>query len=189
MKAVEPSEIIIEKGRGEPKEDPLHSNPWLRFLARFFDYSLWIALLWVLHYLLGGGAPFAQYERIIPYEFFTWIPVEAVLLYAWGKTPGKFLLTTTIRQGRRDRLDIGSAFRRSFFVWFRGLGMMIPILNFLCLLVAYQRLKLLHTTTWDRDEHTRITHSPLSRWRMVTAVSTIAFVAIFIYLPKKFHLT
>lgn len=188
MKVIEPSEIIIEKGRGEPKEDHTHVNPWLRFLGRFFDYSLWITALWLLHLILGGKAPFSQYERIIPYEFFTWIPVEAVLLYTWGTTPGKYLLKTEIRQGRRSRLDIGSAFRRSFYVWFRGLGMMVPILNFLCLLVAYQKLKVLHLTSWDRDEHTRITHYPFGPWRLYISIAVIAIVALTIYFPKKFHL-
>lgn len=185
MKIVEPSEIIIGKRRGEPKEEFAHSLPWIRFLARFFDYALWIALLWVLHHIFGGKSPFSHYQKLIPYEFFTWIPIESILLYAWGTTPGKFLLKTRVQQGKRAKLDVGSAFRRSFFVWFRGLGMMIPIINFLCMLVAYQRLKVLQTTSWDRDENIRVTHEPMGRWRVVTAAVVIVLVAAFIYFPSK----
>ncbi|MBI3508053.1 MAG: RDD family protein [Chlamydiia bacterium] len=186
MKTVEPTEILVGKEKREKEHSHL-ATPWIRFLGRFFDYALWIAALWLLHKIFGGGAPFAHYERFIPYEFFTWIPIEAILLYSWGTTPGKWLLRAQIVQGRRKRLDISSAFRRSFFVWFRGLGMMIPVLNFLCLIIAYQRLKLLRFTSWDRDENTQVLHEQIAGWRITVAIIVIVFTSLFIYFPSQLN--
>lgn len=188
MKTVYPSEILDGKEKERAKENLALVDPQARLIARFFDYAVWIGALYLLHRIFGGQAPFAQYERMIPYEFVTWIPIESVLLYAWGKTPGKFFLKIHLTQGRRERLDIGSAFRRSFFVWFRGLGMMIPVINFLCLLVAYQRLKMFHLTSWDRDEHTRVTQDRIGTWRKPVAIFFIALIALFIYFPSKIGL-
>jgi uncharacterized RDD family membrane protein YckC len=176
MKVVEPSEIWVDPSRRKVYDEPSPAVPWHRLLARFFDYALWLGLLWLLHRLFGGVAPVGRFEWMVPYEFLTWIPIEAVLLYAWGTTPGKLLLKIRLQQGRRERLDIGSAFRRSFYVWFRGLGMMLPVVNILCLLVAYQRVKIFHLTTWDRDEHVTVSQGPFSQWRLGMAVAVVVFV-------------
>lgn len=186
MKAVDPSEIIINtKGKGTQENSSKRSsrpNPGFRFLARFFDYSLWISALYLLHRLFGGNASFVPYERLIPYEYVTWIPIEALWLYSWGKSPGKWLLGMRVAQGSRGRVEISTAFRRSFFVWMRGLGMMIPILNFLCLLVAYQRFTLLGVTSWDRDEFTQVHYEPIARWRVVFALTAVLTVTACRYL-------
>jgi len=163
---IDPSEIIVDKS-GTIKEDLVHANPWIRMIARFFDYAIWILLVFGIRKLLHVPKLSPQYESFVPYEFFTWIPIEAILLSAWGKTPGKFFLKVKFRQGRRFRLDFRAAIKRSFNVWLRGLGMMIPVINGLCLLFAYHRLKTFQTTSWDREEHIIVTHAPVGRWRII----------------------
>ena len=167
-RVVEPSEIIVDR-EGLPRQDTSRVNPWIRFLARFFDYSLFFLLLWGLRVLAAGHLPFGKFERLIPFEFFVWIPVEALLLAIWGTTPGKFFLKTEIRQGRKVRLEYITALKRSFNVWFRGLGMGIPAINVLCLLIAYQKLRLLRQTSWDREENIGVFHHPIGRWRVIAA--------------------
>lgn len=176
---IEPSEIIIEKN-GTVRETATHVSPWIRFLARFFDYALFIFLLGAVRYLITGTPSLAQYESFVPIPFFCWIPIEALFLSTWGTTPGKFFLRTKLIPRRRGKLEYKIALRRSFNVWFRGLGMGIPVINVLCLMVAYHRLNLLRTTSWDVETQTMITHYPIGTWRIVVA-SIISAAGLFFY--------
>lgn len=182
-RVIEPSEIIIDK-QGLPREDTAHVNPWIRFLARFFDYSLFFLLLAWVRSLVGGRWPFGQFEHLIPFEFFLWIPIEALLLFSLGATPGKFFLKTELKQGKKKRLDYLTAVKRSFNVWFRGLGMGIPVVNFLCLLVAYHRLRVFKKTSWDREENIAVLHRPIGRWRIILA-GLVTMGGMFFYYHQK----
>lgn len=183
MKVIEPSEIIIEGGQGR-KEDAVHVNPWIRFLARGMDYSLFFLLLLASRKIFHGQLPFGKYENLVPFEYFVWIPIEALFLSTWGKTLGKWFLKTKLRAGKKERLDYMTALRRSFSVWFRGLGLGIPVVNFFCLLMAYQKLKIFHITSWDRDDHITLTHAPIGRWRIYVA-AFIAATGILCYYTEK----
>ena len=183
VRVVDPSEILIDK-EGTIKEDLFHANPWIRFLARFFDYSMLLLLLWIGRILLKGHLPLGKYESFIPFEFFVWIPIEAFFLNRLGTTPAKWFLKIKLHQGRRIKLSFQTALTRSFNVWFRGLGMMIPIINCICLLFAYYRLHALRQTSWDREEKISVSHAPIGRWRIITA--SIATVVIFLlYFSSK----
>jgi hypothetical protein len=184
-RVIEPSEIIVEQP-GKPKENIVHANPWIRCIGRFFDYSLFFLLLLLTRKLFHGQLPFGKYERLIPFEFFVWIPIEAILLSTLGTTPGKFFLRTKLKAGKKNRLDFMTALRRSFSVWFRGLGMGIIGLNFFCLMIAYNKLKLLQITSWDRDDHIQVTHYPIGKWRIYIAVF-VAVVGILYYYQEKNH--
>jgi hypothetical protein len=178
-RVIEPSEIIT--GREEaPHRHASKSNPWLRFIARFFDYSWFFFLL--SFFPKTAAAPFG---RLIPLEFFAWIPVEAALLALWGSTPGKWLLNTELKKGYAPRLPFSGAFKRSFLVWFRGLGLGIPVINVICMLNAYYRLRLFETTSWDRDEGTCVIHRPCPKWRIYLAAALAASGMIYYSLWKK----
>lgn len=182
-RVIEPSEIIVEQPN-KPRENITHVNPWIRCLARFFDYALFFLLLLFTRKLFHGQLPFGKYEPLIPFEFFVWIPIEALLLSTWGTTPGKFLLKTRLKAGKKEKLDFTTALRRSFSVWFRGLGMGIIGLNFFCLMIAYNKLKVLQITSWDRDDHIKVTHYPIGRWRIYFAVF-VAVAGILYYYKEK----
>lgn len=175
MKAIEPTEILDREG--EPKKKQQQINPWIRFLARFFDYGLLLFLLMFAR----SRVPFGEWEFFIPYEFFIWIPIEALLLSTMGTTPGKFLLKIKLR----PKMDFSKAFRRSFAVWFRGLGMGIPLINILCLLNAYHKLRLLHTTSWDVEEKVTVTYQHVSKFRIYFAVFVALLAFLLYYVIKK----
>lgn len=182
-KIIEPSEIIID-GQGLPKEKVSRINPPMRLLARFFDYSLFLIVLWILRIFFQGSFPSGLFEYVIPFEFFAWIPIESAFLSTWGTTPGKFCLRTKLSQGRKVRLDYVTALRRSFNVWLRGLGMGIPVINVLCMLVASSRLRMMGMTSWDREDNITITHYPVSQSRAIIA-SVITFVGFIAYYGNK----
>lgn len=177
--AIEPSEILTDRSGAiyEASELP---KPWLRLLARYFDYVLFFFLIfWVRRWLGESFFPW-RYEALIPIEYAAWMPIEALLLSTWGTTPGKWFLKIKIHYGRGKRVDFVGALRRSFHVWFRGLGMAIPFVNLLCLLVAYQKLMLFKKTSWDRDDHISVLHFPIPPWRwMVLGALTIAGLATY----------
>lgn len=182
--AIEPSEILIDS-KGTVRENSSKANPWIRFIARFFDYSLFFVLLTLLRKLSGGRVGFGGFEQLIPFEYLVWIPIEALFLSTWGKTPGKWFLKTKLIPEGRSKLDYMAALRRSFLVWFRGLGMFIPFINFLCMLVAYQRLKTFRKTSWDRDEHIRVTHGRMGQWRVIVATFFVVLSMLFYSFEKR----
>jgi hypothetical protein len=182
-RVVEPSEIFVEREQ-KPRENITHANPWIRCLARYLDYALFFLLLLSSRKLFHGQFPFGQYEYLIPFEFFVWIPIEALLLTTWGTTPGKWFLRTKLKAGKKQKLDYMMALRRSFAVWFRGLGMGILVLNFFCMLMAYNKLKLFGITSWDRDDHVTVTHYPIGRWRIYVA-AVVAAVGLLSYYSVK----
>ncbi len=184
-KVVEPSEIIVDVDEVFKKEDVSHVNPWIRFIGRFFDYSLFVCCLWLLRYFLGGHFPFGKFEYLIPFEYFVWIPIEALLYFSIGTTPGKFLLGTKLVWGKNKRPDYFTALKRSFSVWFRGMGMGIPVINVFCLMVAYQKLKLFGLTSWDRDDQVKVTHRPIGIWRMWLAILLTLAGLLFYYSNKN----
>lgn len=186
-RVIEPSEIILENPH-KPKENITHVNPWIRCIARFFDYSLFFLFLLATRKLFHGQLPFGQFERLIPFEFFVWIPFEAILLSTWGSTPGKFFLKTKLKAGKKFRLDFMTALRRSFAVWFRGLGMGIIGLNIFCLMIAYNKLKVFRMTSWDQDDHIEVTHYPIGRWRIYVAVFVAAVGILYYYKEKNLDL-
>ncbi len=179
QKAIEPSEILIGDD-GTVRDKPIEANPWLRFLARAFDYSLFFSFLWAIS---AGKIE----STLVPLEYFLWIPVEAAFLRWLGTTPGKWVLGIQLRQGRLPRLDYPTALRRSFNVWFRGLGMGVPFLNVICSLVAFQRLKAFKVTTWDRDDHIQIRYLRIGTWRIVLAL-LIATLGLGFYYGQKYQI-
>jgi len=174
-KVIEPSEILIN-GESSTQERSVHS-PWLRFLARMVDYSLFFLALFAISW---GKIESAS---LVPFEYFLWIPVEAACLRWLKTTPGKWILGIDLKQGRLS-LDYITALRRSFHVWFRGLGMGIPFINIICMLVAFQRLKMFKVTSWDRDDHIHISYRQIGRWRIGLAI-LIAVVGLGFYFSEK----
>lgn len=183
MEAVDPVEILVGDD-GTVREEPIPANPWLRFLGRMTDYALFCLFLLLGRRLLGGSLPLGHYESAIPFEYFAWIPVEAALLAYFGNTPGKWLVGTQIGIGRRIKLGYGLALHRAFKVWFRGLGMGIPLLLPFCLLYAYNRLRLLQYTSWDRDDNFQISHRRVGRWRLIIAI-IVAIGGLSFYFSAK----
>lgn len=172
MEAIDPSEIIT----GEPpRAKPGVVNPWVRFTARLFDYALFFFLVSLV---AGRAAQAPPFENWIPLEFFAWVPIEALLLWTWGTTPGKWLLKTRLKKGLEKRLDFESALRRSFSVWVRGIGLGIPFINILCMLASYHRLRVLRTTSWDLQEKISVSHEAIPKWRFyfVFALAIIGMI-------------
>jgi hypothetical protein len=180
--SIEPSEIITnKKSSGFFQEQTFPPNPFLRFLARAFDYSLFLLLLTGARFFLGSYFPQSLFGHMIPFEYLGWIPIEACLLHFWGTTPGKFLCKIQVKQGRKETLSWESSFSRSWKVWFRGIGMGIPIVSFVCMFMAFNRLKLLGFVSWDREDNIVVSHQFVSSTRLVIISVLTACGFLFYY--------
>ncbi len=179
-KAIEPSEIFVD-GKGIFREQTTTVAPWTRFWARLFDYALFCCLLWMVRQTTGLS--FRIDEMFVPIEYLLWVPVEAVLLMTVGITPGKWVLRTKIQQGRHRRFEPKAAWKRSFNVWLRGIGLGIPVLNFICMLVSYQHLLVRKISSWDLRDHIHITHHKISpvRLRIVGVLAAAGLVLYHFY--------
>ena len=173
-KIVEPSEIITNIKQGKTQERATPHNPYARLLARFFDYSLWLLILTALRHWMGTAFPKALFGHLIPFEFFAWIPIEACLLSFWGTTPGKFLFGLRLWQGRKEKLDFAGSLERSFRVWFRGLGLGLPGINVFCMFMAMNQLKLLGSTSWDREANITVSYKEVPQWKIIVSGLVIA---------------
>lgn len=181
---IEPSEIFTGR-KNEKRPSPAKVNPWIRFLARYFDYSLFFLLILFFRRLFfKGGGLFQEIEGLVPFEYLAWVPIEALFLSTIGTTPGKFFLKTKLKAGKRARIRPSLALRRSFSVWVRGIGLGFPFLNAICMFVAYYKLKTFQITTWDREDHIEVVHYPIGRWRIYVAVF-IALGGVLYYTQEK----
>lgn len=182
QKIIEPSEILTGEKHSGGRTAKV--EPTVRFIARLFDYSLFCLSLLILKFSFSWHFSENFFETMIPFEFFCWIPIETLFLWLWGKTPGKWFLNLELRFDSRKKPDFLIALRRSVSVWFRGLGMGIPVINVLCMLVAYQRLKMTQSTTWDNDDRIHVYQYPLPKWRFIAAV-IFSTLGLFLYFFLK----
>ncbi len=65
----------------------------------------------------------------------------------------------------------------------------IPLINAICLLVAYQKLKIFKMTSWDRDNHFQVFHRPISKFRLGFAAFIAVFGLLFYFQQKKIERT
>ncbi len=178
-KVIDPSEILIDS-EGTYQEKPIVANPWVRFLARMFDYSLFFLAIFAIRMMVGRPLFIDQIDTLIPVQYFLWIPIEGFLLWAFKTTPGKWWFRISMKQGRLTRLDFMTALRRSFLVWIRGIGLGIPIINGICMMVGYHRLKLFQVTSWDKEEHIQVTNLAIGQARL-TIGAVVAISGLFLY--------
>ena len=85
------------------------------------------------------------------------IPIEALCLRIFKKTPGKALLGVTVTV-KQKKTGIASAFRRSFAVYVRGFGFGIYIVPVFTMSIAYSHLLQRGKTTWDFQEQIEVRH-------------------------------
>lgn len=148
-----PSEILDPRFASE-KIDP-KLTAWIRFLARMVDYSIFFM---ALHFLKNYGVHLPEYFLYyFPLLYVYFIPIEAVCLRVFKKTPGKALLGMTVA-AKQKKPGIASAFRRSFAVYLRGFGCGIYIFPIFTMSVAYSHLLQRGKTSWDFQEEIEIRH-------------------------------
>ncbi|MFO1316401.1 MAG: DnaJ domain-containing protein [Burkholderiales bacterium] len=176
----------LERAKSGRTSEP---RPWQRLAARIFDYAIWgLVLALLLSELRGLGlvppdlAFWLGHPLLAPMLITgTWVPIEALLIASIGTTPGKWLFGVFLQfsisdaYARRDtRAQLDRALRRSFRVWWEGVGAGFPLLAPVLIAVAYEKLAQNQETDWDFAQDVLVTHGPPGVLNTVTGVCGLA---------------
>ncbi len=160
-------------------------RPWVRYWARMMDVLLFATLSGIVLAIVYEPAleiPEALLGLII---LTAYVFVESAMLARWGTTPGKAILKVRLRKSTGDKLSFPEALSRSGKVWVRGLGLGIPIVNLVTLLHGYRRLKERGITSWDEEEHLRVSHQEVSPSRAILVFLILVAFFFLIDLPES----
>jgi len=144
-------------------------HPWRRFFARWLDYGLWSSIILFFYIVILRVRPLpgnfgSALITIVGMALF--IPVEALMLWKFGTTPGKFALGIRLESIQGGNLTWEEALRRSCNVFVQGCGCCIPLLEPVMKAVCWAKLKgriargyiLSGPQDMDWDEETEITY-------------------------------
>ncbi len=147
-----------------------NGRPYVRYLARFLDLSLFSLFLITLVTIFSPKfITDISALTIFIISLITWMIVEPVLIAIFGNTLGKAFLNTKIKCVDGGQLNFQTAFKRSIFVSGAGMGFGIPILNLICFLFSYRDLKGHGMSTWDDKIGTVILYGKVSLARIFIA--------------------
>ncbi|MEH6994760.1 RDD family protein [Neobacillus drentensis] len=149
-----------------------YGRPYVRYLARFFDLSLF-SIIFIISVSILFPTFIAETSNLYIFIFslFLWIIFEPVIISIFGNTLGKSFLNTKIKSVTGEKLNFITVFKRSFFVNVLGMGLGIPILNIICFFLSYRDLKGRGLSTWDHKIGTVILYGKVSLSRLCIAGS------------------
>lgn len=138
-------------------------HPWMRYWARQLD----LMLISVFFYLfipsfLRGSIGILSFSYVA-----FWILIESLLLTNFGTTPGKWFFKIEISDRLGGRLNFAQALKRSFLVWFRGMGCGLPIVQLIMMFISYRNLKKYGDTSWDLDGGCLVKHQEINKVRIL----------------------
>ena len=148
-------------------------RPFIRYLARLFDLSLFS--LFLIIFVSIFSPKFVVHSSpifIFILSLFLYILVEAVILSIFGNTLGKSILNARIRTMNGEPINFFTALKRSIFVTAAGMGFGVPLINFICFYFSYFDLKRNGKSTWDQQIGTVVLYGQVN-------TSRIFFVSIF----------
>jgi len=157
---------------------PPKFHPWRRFLARLMDYLIF-GNLFVFVCFYFYPVTFVNYFNFtnifscIAIISFLWIFFESIIIYFFRNTLGKFLFRIDLSFNDKKEWTYFNCLKRSFLVWFLGIGMGIPILNLLAMMIAYRRLLKNNITIWDEKLNITISFKKFGVIRIVCAATII----------------
>ena len=171
----------------------LKITPWRRFFARILDIIFFGALIEAICVLFFGqgfdelflrksGDLFTSNDLFVWSEIFLLaliIPIEAIFIHTIGTTPFKALFKISILDINRQKLSFANSFKRSFLVWFKGLGLGIIAIWIITFILSYRKLKIKKTTSWDQSAKSFVYCGRLNFIRVATP-------ALFVFISLMF---
>lgn len=139
-----------------------------RFLARLFDYQVFgLVTGFVVALVLLVTTRSTQVHRLWVFVApLAWVPIEALLLSRWHTTPGKLLFGIRLEHPDYPQLSYRHTLRRSFLVWFRGVGGGVPLLTLLTQLIGYRQYMMGNNPSWDVQDGWTLVHGRVGTGRI-----------------------
>ncbi|QNU67017.1 RDD family protein [Ruminiclostridium herbifermentans] len=152
-------------------------RPWVRYLARYIDFSIWGNLVFISWSILSP-ITYKNYllqslwikSLVIILIYILWIFIEALLLSKFGYTLGKWILKAKVTSKNGERLTYLKALKRTGKVLVYGCALKFPFLCSIAYIISYNALINNGITKWDREEDTIVNHSEYSTFRGIIAV-------------------
>jgi len=145
-------------------------RPWIRLLARAFDYLLFGSLL----FLAGVPQTIAGYN-LSPLFYpllltFIWVLPEAALTSLFATTPGKLVFRSVILDSDLTKPDFLKALKRCISVWWMGMGLGILLITPFTSYVFFQNLKKEKCASWDISEGFFVIHNKIGTRNILIAI-------------------
>lgn len=136
---------------------------WARYIARAVDglFLGWIPAVAII-FAVGFGVGLLRpdwldspnYEvavglaAIVAFVLLRMI-LEAFMLAAFGRTPGKALMGLSVRRADGERAGFWTLMWRQLLIAFYGYGLFVPIVSLITLIMSFSRLGERRRTKWD----------------------------------------
>ena len=168
-----------------PPIDPGEStnvNPWARWAARMVDLmisNLLAAIVLVLLFAFSeieseNMNSLAEYLLIIP----AGLVLDAICYHFFGQTIGKYLFAVRVRRQNGTCLSFGEYLKRNFWVFVKGLGLCIPIVNLITEVIQFNRLHDGKAASYDEGKDVRVVRVRHSGAR--TFFGVVVLIALFV---------
>lgn len=146
--------------------DPNQTRPWLRYFARMADVAIFSVLVGLtLGVFYPGDLDIS--EHLLGLATVAVFPLfEAAALCQFGRTPAKWMLSMRVERHDRRQLTYSEALVRSYDVWFRGVGVGVPLFALIGMLCNYNNLVHHGGTLWDKARGTTVVHYRLRSGRV-----------------------
>lgn len=160
-----------------------------RIVARLTDYIVWgmlsvAALFFVLRYAYTSqnetladffNLPYAL-QLFLYLMFVAYVFVEASLICLFKTTLGKWLTGLTVTDANGEKLTYKASLCRAWTVFFKGMGLFLPIISLLAPLFWLYRYRREKSFAWDAASSVQTANFPIA-FKIVLAL----FYAVLIY--------
>lgn len=196
LNSQEPTASVLDE---EEERAPLEKNAldsstapkaWMRFWARFLDYTWYLLILGFLVSLFAPHEVLLQHFAQSPgaqilvnvFVFLLFVPIEAYMLARFGKTPGKAFLGIRMQSELGGLPTFKQALYRSLTVCIRGVFFWIPIVSIFVMMLSRFRLIQMGQTIWDEEAKTFLVQENVPSWRIGGLIFiVILLLVLFVY--------
>lgn len=180
-------------------ELPQVYDPIRRFFARFFDYTFYITLWYLVLYLTLRidlqNRPFLYLilDQIVTMALMLF--VEPIFLTQFKTTLGKKVLGLWIENSDGTALKYHEGFSRTFLMLLEGMGFLVPLVTLFTQIISYNRCIQGEPQPWDKNIAYRIKDRKNSRGLLLALLFTglLSMTLLFQYLyfmpPNQGNLT
>lgn len=155
-------------------------QPWARFIARIFDLQLFYIFLVFISFLLEPIIPvfldIMQLPVGVLFVLLLWVLVESALLTNFGTTLGKKLAGLRIIHRTEMYPSFNHYFKRSFGVYFMGVGLGLPFIDLIAMFISYRTLVEHKITVWDKNNDFQVIHEKNNRKKVINLIIFVLMV-------------